>query len=133
MYSTLELVIMGLIVALNLAGSIAILTTIDKRREYVPLGEGLRAAVMQLTLIGFLLWFGFLGRNMETVGELMTIVTFVAAGWRIGGFLTYLGLIENPKYATVRTPAGMIWATISTMISLSSVSLMFGLALAYGS
>lgn len=132
MYDTLELVIMGLIVALNVIGAIAILATIDKPRQYVRLGEGLRAAVAQVLVMGFLFWFGYLGRTMEQVGELMTIITWIVVFGKLFSFMAYLGTINSLAHATKRSTGAMVWTTISVTAQLTLVSLMFGLALAYG-
>lgn len=130
MYNILDLVVMGLIVLSTVVGAIVILATMEKPRSYVALGEGIRQAVMQLMIIGFLLWFGFLGRD---IGHgLMTVTTWVLVGWKICVFLNYLSKIENSSCATIRSTDQVIWGTISVMVQTAGVSLMFGLALAYG-
>jgi hypothetical protein len=133
MYGTLELVVMGLITLAIMMGSISTLITIDKRREYLRVGKGLRMAAGQIAIICYLLWFGYLGRTMDHVGELMTILTWVTVVWKLFAFMRYLAAIENPRTATIRSSSEIVVDTISMLVQTFGISLMFGLALAYGS
>lgn len=131
MYSTLDLAVQAFLTLIYLASTIMVLSTLEKPMAFVSARQGIMNLVTATLIISFLFWFGYQGRTLpHGVGLAMTGATWTAVALALSAMFQSVNRIDKPS--KTRSPGRMVMTSLLALIETSAISLMFGLAVAFG-